>query len=70
MPLLMEKIFFDQPIKNDFKTYDNIRNIATGQGDDYTTRSSLNSFLKKHKLLVIELHKQQKLDADPEAIQH
>ena len=29
--------FFYQPTKNDFKTYDNIRKIATGQGDDYTT---------------------------------
>ena len=29
--------FFDQPIKNDLKAYDNIRKIATGQGDDYTT---------------------------------
>ena len=29
--------FFDQPIKNDLKTYDDIRKIATGQGDDYTT---------------------------------
>ena len=26
-----------QPIKNDLKTYDNIRKIGTGQGDDYTT---------------------------------
>ena len=25
--------FFDQPVKNDLKTYDNIRKIATGQGD-------------------------------------
>ena len=33
--------FFDHPIKNDLKTYDNIRKIATGQGDDYTTRLSL-----------------------------
>ena len=33
--------FFDQPIKNDLKTYDNIRKIATGQGDDYTTRCLL-----------------------------
>ena len=29
--------FFDQPIKNNKITYDNIRKIATGQGDDYTT---------------------------------
>ena len=28
---------FDQPIKNDLKTYDNIRKIAADQGDDYTT---------------------------------
>ena len=26
--------FFDQPINNDFKTYKNIRKIATVQGDD------------------------------------
>ena len=31
------KIFFDPPIKNDKITYWNIRKIATGQGDDYTT---------------------------------
>ena len=29
--------FFDQPIKNKKVTYENIRKIATGQGDDYTT---------------------------------
>ena len=28
---------FDKPIKNDFKTYDNIRSFITGQGDDCTT---------------------------------
>ena len=32
---------FDQPINDDLKTYDNIRKIATGQGDDYTTGLSL-----------------------------
>ena len=30
------RIFFNQPIKNDLKKYDNIRKIATGQGGDYT----------------------------------
>ena len=29
--------FYDQPVKNDLITYDNIWKIATGQGDDYTT---------------------------------
>ena len=28
---------FDQPIKNNKVTYENIKKIATGQGDDYTT---------------------------------
>ena len=28
---------FDQPIKNNNVTYENIRQIATGQKDDYTT---------------------------------
>ena len=32
-----ERNFIDKPIKNDLKTYDNIRKIATGQGYDYTT---------------------------------
>ena len=27
---------FDQPIKSNKITYENIRKIATGQGDDYT----------------------------------
>ena len=31
------KNFFDQPINNNLKTFENIRKIATGKGDDYTT---------------------------------
>ena len=31
------KIFFDQPIKNNKVTYENIRKTVIGQGDDYTT---------------------------------
>ena len=30
------KNFFDQPINSTTKPYENIRKIATGQGDDYT----------------------------------
>ena len=29
--------FFDQPVKNNLRTYDNIRKIGNGQGDYYTT---------------------------------
>ena len=62
--------FFDQPIKNDLKTYDNIRKIVTGQGDDYKTGCLLDYpyFKKCYKLIAIDLDKQQKLDADPRAI--
>ena len=35
------KNFFDQPINSDLKTYENIRKINTGQGDDYSTGSLL-----------------------------
>ena len=28
--------FYDQPINDQIKKYDEIRKIATGQGDDYT----------------------------------
>ena len=28
---------FDQPVKNNLRTQDNIRKIATGQKHDYTT---------------------------------
>ena len=31
------KNFFDQPINNMIKTYENIRKITIGQGDDYAT---------------------------------
>ena len=35
--MIDRKNFFDQPIKNDKVTYENIRTIATGQRDDYIT---------------------------------
>ena len=63
--------FFDQPIKNNKVTYENIRKIATGQGDDYTTGCLLNyQYIKDYyKMIAIDLSKQQALDADPRAIQ-
>ena len=66
------KNFFDQPINSDLKTYENIRKIATGQGDDYTTGCLLDySYFKYYdKMITIGLSKQQVLGADPRAIQH
>ena len=65
------KNLFDQPINNNFKTYDNIRKISTGKGDDYTTGCLLNYtyFKKFYEMIAVDLSKQQALDADPKAIQ-
>ena len=35
------KNVFDQSIKNDIETYEKSRKISTGQGDNYTTHTSL-----------------------------
>ena len=65
------KDFFDQPINSMTKTYENIRKIATGQRDHYTTGSLLDyPYFKNHyKMIALDLSKQQALDADPRAIQ-
>ena len=65
------KNFFDHPVKNDKVTFENIRKIAIGEGDDYTTGCLLDYtyFKKYYKMIAIDLSKQQGLDADPKAIQ-
>ena len=65
--LINGESFFDQPIKNNKVTYENIRKIAMGQGDDYTAGSLLNyQYIKDYyKMIVVDLSKQQALDADP-----
>ena len=62
---------FDQPIKNNKVTYENISKIATGQGDDYATGCLLDYsyFTNTYKMIAVDLSKQQALDADPRAIQ-
>ena len=62
---------FDQPVKSYLRTYENIKETATGQGDDYTTGCLLdyNYFKEYYKLIAIDLSKQQALDADPKEIQ-
>ena len=56
---------------NIYRTYDNIRKIATGQGDDYTAECLLDYlyFKKYYNVISIDLSKQQKIDADPKAIE-
>ena len=62
---------FDQPVKNNFRTYDNIQKITIGQRDDYATGCLLdyNYFNEYYKMIAMDLSKQPALDADPKAIQ-
>ena len=62
--------FFDQSIKNNKVTYENIRKITKDQGDDYTTGCLLDYsyFVDTYKMNAVDLSKQQALDADPRAI--
>ena len=47
--------FFDQPTKNNQRTYDIIRKITTAQGDDYTTGCLLDyPYFKEHTLIAID----------------
>ena len=57
-------------MKNDKVTYENIRKVATVQGDDYTTDCLLDYiyFKKYYKMIAVDLSKQHALDVDPEEI--
>ena len=65
------KNVFDQSIKDNKVTYENIRKIATGQGDDYTTGCLLDYpyFKDFYEMIAVDLSKQEALDADLRAIQ-
>ena len=63
--------FFDQPRNSMSKTYEDIRKIATGKGDDYTTGCLLDYpyFKDNYKMIAIDLSRQNELGADPRSIQ-
>ena len=65
------KNVFDQPIKNNKTTYENIRKIATVQGDGYSAGCLLDytNFRDYYKTLAVDLSKQQALDFERKAIQ-
>ena len=69
--MINEKNFFDQPVKYSKVTYGNIRKIATGQEDDYTTGCLLDYpyFKDSYKMIGIDLSKQEALDAASRANQ-
>ena len=69
--LIDRRNFYDHPINDIIKQYDEIRRIETGQGDDYTTGCLLDyQYFKNHyNLTAIDLSKQKELDANSRAIQ-
>ena len=62
---------FNQLVKNNLVTYQNIRKVATDQGDGYTAGCLLdyNYLSNYYKMIAVDLSKQQALDADQKAIQ-
>ena len=57
------KKIFNQSVKNDKVTCENIRKIATGQGDDQIY------FNNYYEMIAVDLSKQNALDVDPKVIQ-
>ena len=70
--MIDDRDFFDQPKNSMNKAFENIRKIATGEGDGYTTGCLLDYpyFKENYKKIAVDLSRQNKLDADPRAIQH
>ena len=69
--LIDGKNFYDQPISDQIRKYDEVGKIATGKGDDYTTGCLLDyEYFKEHyQLIAVDLSKLKELDADPRVIQ-
>ena len=63
--------FYDQPITDKIRKYDESRKVATGKRDDYTTECLLDyKYFKDHyEIIACDPSKQKELDADRRAIQ-
>ena len=59
---------FRQTVKNNLRTFDNIRKIATDQREDYIIDYLLDYLYFKNCYKMIAISKQQELDADPKPI--
>ena len=65
--LIDSRNFYDQPINDQIKKYDETRKIATEKGDNYATGCLLDyQYFKDHyQLIAVDLSKQKELDANP-----
>ena len=63
--------FYDQPINDLIRKYDEFKKNVTGQGDDYTTECLLDyQYFKDHyQLIAVNASKQKALNADSRAVQ-
>ena len=63
--------FYDQPVNDSIKQYDEVRKISTGKGDDYVAGclSDFPYFERNYKIIDADLSKKKALDADSRAIQ-
>ena len=61
--LIDDRNFYDQPINDQIKKYNEIRKITTGKRDDYTTGCLLDyQYFKDHyQLIAVDLFKQKEL---------
>ena len=62
--MIDDRKFFDQPINSMIKAYKNIRLIATGQEDDYTTDCLLDDsyFKENYKLTRYQMQIQEQFN--------
>ena len=65
--LIDSRNFYDQPINDQIKKYDEIRKIVTGKGDDCLL--DYQYFKDQYQSIAVDLFKQKELDDDPRAIQ-
>ena len=55
--MIDERNFYDQPINDLIKQYDEVRKLSAGQGDDYITGCLLDyAYFKNHyKIITVDL---------------
>ena len=60
--VMIDQIFFDQPVKNDLRIYDNVLKITIVRGDNYITTWLLDYpyFKENSKLIETDLSKHKK----------
>ena len=63
--------FYDQNISNNFKKYEELRQVMTARAEDYTTGSLLDYdyWRNNYKLICCDLSKKKVLDSNPKANQ-